>query len=107
MVKVRNGIRDTNAAYPFMAYGTDWLAFAHIVIAVFFIGALIDPVRNVWVIHAGMIACVLTVVLAMSCGPIRGIPFYWTLIDSSFGVFGLVPLGLCHSYINQLAEPQP
>jgi hypothetical protein len=32
-----------SGAYPFLAYGTDWLAFAHIVIAVFFIGPLVKP----------------------------------------------------------------
>src|SRR2546428_2593238 len=40
----------TYANYPFIAYGTDWLAFAHLVIAVAFIGPLGDPVRNIWVV---------------------------------------------------------
>src|SRR3954466_12584802 len=62
---VRDGLRDTYAKYPWLAYGTDWLAFAHIVIAVFFIGPFIDPVRNVWVLRAGLIACVLVVPLAL------------------------------------------
>ena len=47
---VRDGLQDTYARYPWIAYGTDWLAFAHIVIAVFFIGSMLDPVRNVWVL---------------------------------------------------------
>src|SRR5580700_8440753 len=50
-------LREMNAIYPFMAYGYDWLAFAHLVIAVAFIGPLLDPVRNIWVIQFGMIAC--------------------------------------------------
>jgi hypothetical protein len=33
---VHHGIAQTNQEYPFMAYGTDWLAFAHLVIAVAF-----------------------------------------------------------------------
>jgi hypothetical protein len=33
--------------HPWLAYGTDWLAFAHIVIAVFFIGPFVDPVQNI------------------------------------------------------------
>jgi len=37
--------------YPFIAYGTDWLAFAHFVIAIAFIGPWRDPVRNVWVVE--------------------------------------------------------
>jgi hypothetical protein len=34
--RVHEGIAATNQQYPFMAYGTDWLAFAHLVIAVAF-----------------------------------------------------------------------
>ena len=33
-------------AFFIIAYGTDWLAFAHITIAVAFLGPLKDPVRN-------------------------------------------------------------
>src|ERR1700676_3002290 len=44
----------TNDRYPFLAYGTDWLAFAHVVIAIAFIGPYIDPVRNKWVITFGL-----------------------------------------------------
>jgi hypothetical protein len=39
-----------------------------------------------------MIACVAIIPLAFICGPIRQIPFYWRLIDCSFGVFGIIPL---------------
>ncbi|HSH39366.1 MAG TPA: hypothetical protein VK993_11325 [Chthoniobacterales bacterium] len=66
-----------------MQYGTDWLAFGHIVIAIFFAGPLIDPVRNLWVIRAGQIACVLVIPLALVCGDIRGIPLWWRAIDCS------------------------
>jgi len=95
---VHAGLDDTYARYPFMAYGTDWLAFAHIVIGVCFIGAVRDPLKNVWVITWGMIACVLVVPLALVCGPLRGIPFYWQLIDCSFGVFGIIPLWLARRW---------
>ena len=57
LLTVREGLGATNRAYPFLAYGTDWLAFAHLVIAVLFVGPLRDPVRNRWVIEWGMIAC--------------------------------------------------
>ena len=83
---VRDGLADTDARHPWMAYGTDWLAFAHLAIAVFFIGPWRDPVRNIWILHAGLIACIGVVVLALVCGPIRGIPLYWRLIDCSFGI---------------------
>jgi len=104
LVFVRNGLRETNSRYPFIAYGTDWLAFAHLVIAVVFIGPLRDPVRNIWVIHFGLIACMLVVPLALICGPIRDIPFYWRLIDCSFGVFGFIPLWLARKYTLELAS---
>lgn len=95
-------IIDTNTKYPFMSYGTDWLAFAHIVIAVVFIGPLRDPIRNIWVIQFGMIACIMVFPLAFICGHIRYIPFYWQLIDCSFGVLGFIPLFLCYRWIQQL-----
>ena len=53
ILTVRDGLRESYTRHPWLAYGTDWLAFAHIVIAVFFIGPLVDPVRNVWVLRAG------------------------------------------------------
>jgi hypothetical protein len=95
ILAVRDGLGDTYAKYPWIGYGTDWLAFAHLVIAVFFIGPLVDPVRNVWVLKAGLIACGLVIPLALIGGPIRGIPFAWRLIDCSFGVFGALPLWYC------------
>lgn len=100
---VHTGLTAVARDYPFLFYGMDWLAFAHLVIAIAFIGPYRDPVRNIWVIEFGLIACVLVIPLAMICGPIRGIPFFWRLIDCSFGVFGCVPLWLCRSYIKQLA----
>jgi hypothetical protein len=100
--RVHEGIAATNRAYPFMEYGTDWLAFAHLVIAVAFLGPLRDPVRNRWVLVFGVIACVGVVPLAFIAGPIRGIPFYWRLIDSSFGIFGAVPLVICLRYVDRL-----
>jgi hypothetical protein len=95
ILTVQAGLRESYATYPWLAYGTDWLGFAHIVIAIFFIGPFIDPVRNVWVLRAGLIACVLVIPLALICGAIRDIPFGWRLIDCSFGIFGFVPLYYC------------
>ena len=99
LTRVDNAIKDTNAHYPFMAYGYDWLAFAHLVIAMAFIGVLRDPVRNKWVIEFGMLACVAVFPLAFIAGAVRGIPVYWRLIDCSFGVIGLIPLALCYRKI--------
>ena len=95
ILTVRNGLRDVSQRHPWMAYGTDWLAFAHIAIAVFFLGPLVQPVRSIWVLQAGLIVCVLVVPLALVCGAIRQIPLGWRLIDCSFGVFGAIPLYYC------------
>lgn len=92
----------TNASYPFLAYGTDWLAFGHLVIATAFLGPYIDPVRNKWFVTFGLIACAGVVPLALIAGGIRGIPFGWRLIDCSFGVFGCIPLLLVQRDIRQL-----
>jgi len=102
--RVYDALADTNSRYPFLAYGTDWLAFAHLVIAVVFIGPFRDPVRNKWVLTFGVIACAGVLPLAFIAGPLRGIPFYWRLIDSSFGVFGAIPLLLCLGYVRRLEQ---
>ncbi|MEU1418188.1 hypothetical protein [Streptomyces sp. NPDC005731] len=102
--RVRRGLDATDAEQPFVLYGTDWLAFAHLVIAVAFYGPYRDPVRNIWVVEFGMIACAGIVPLALICGPIRGIPFWWTVIDMSFGVIGIVPLYVVRKKIKRLEE---
>ncbi len=99
---VRAGLEYNAEHFPFYAYGTDWLAFAHIVIATSFLGPLRDPVRNIWVIHYAMIACVGIIPLSFICGPMRGIPFGWLLIDCSFGVFGIIPLIAIHKMTRRL-----
>lgn len=101
---IYEAVRTTNANYPYLSYGTDWLAFAHIVIGVIFIGPLRDPVRNVWCVQFGMIACFMVFPLALIAGPIRHIPVYWQLIDCSFGVFGFIPLYICYRTIKQLEK---
>ncbi len=104
VVRVREGLNDGYGRYPFLAYGTDWLAFGHIVIALAFIGPLRDPVRNIWIIEWGMLACIGVIPLALIAGPIRDIPFYHQLIDCSFGVVGIVPLWICRSWIVLLGK---
>lgn len=103
---IKESITKMNLGNPQFAYGYDWLAFAHLVIALMFIGPYRDPIRNKWVIQWGMIACVAIIPLAMICGPIRHIPFYWRLIDCSFGVFGIIPLIFCMKYINLMENEQ-
>ncbi|MER6072045.1 hypothetical protein ABT187_24970 [Streptomyces sp. NPDC001817] len=100
--RVRDGLDTADTDYPFLLYGTDWLASAHLVIAVAFYGPYRDPVRNIWVVEFGMIACAGIIPLALVCGPIRGIPFWWSVIDMSFGVFGVIPLYVVRKKIKRL-----
>jgi hypothetical protein len=99
---VHQGLRATYRAYPFMGYGTDWLAFGHLVIAFIFVGAFIDPVRNKWIVYAGQVACVSVIPVALICGEVRGIPLGWRAIDCAFGVFGFIPLWFASRFIRQL-----
>jgi hypothetical protein len=106
-LRVDHALADTNALYPFLAYGTDWLAFAHIVIAILFIGPYRDPLRNKWVVTFGLICSAGIFFLALIAGPIRGIPLYWRLIDCSFGlVCGAVLLHV-HRMTAKLEQKQP
>lgn len=45
--RVISDFGSAGGAYPFLFYGTDWLAFGHFTIALGFIGALRDPVRSI------------------------------------------------------------
>ena len=90
--RVHEGLVATGQRYPFLAYGTDWLAFAHLVLAIAFVGPWRDPVRNKWVLQFGLIACAAVVPLALIAGAVRGIPLGWRLGDCCFGVCGTIPL---------------
>lgn len=104
--RVHEGLVATNAQYPFLAYGTDWLAFAHLVIAVAFLGPYFDPVRNKWIVTFGLIACGAVIPLALIAGGMRGIPFGWRMIDCSFGLLGAIPLVLCTRLIFAMERKQ-
>jgi hypothetical protein len=102
--RVNQGLSAMNADYPFLSYGTDWLAFAHLAIAVAFVAPYIDPVRNKWVITFGLIACAGVLPLALIAGSLRGIPLPWRLVDCSFGILGSVPLLLCKRSIRAIEQ---
>jgi hypothetical protein len=93
------GVQKTNSAYPFIAYGSDWLGFAHLVIAIVFIGPLRDPIRNRWVVEFGIIACVLIFPFAFLAGHVREIPIFWRFIDCTFGIVGGAILFDCNHKI--------
>ena len=99
---IQRSLHATAEQHPALFYGTDWLAFGHIVIAIAFIGAWRDPVRNSWLIDFGLIACALVIPWALVFGHLRGIPLGWRLIDCSFGVLGAVPLYFCKQLIHDL-----
>lgn len=103
---IAGAISDVGRSYPQLFYGTDWLAFAHVVIAVAFIGPYRGPVRNRWVIEWGLWCCALVVPLAFLWAPVRDIPFFWRCVDASFGVLGAIPLWLVWKRIKQM-ESRP
>lgn len=104
IIKVHDGIVATNQAYPFIAYGTDWLAYAHVMIAILFIGVLKDPVKNKWIVTWGILNCIIIFPVALIAGPIRGIPFFHQMIDCLFGVLGIILLLLIKKRIHILEK---
>jgi hypothetical protein len=104
MARINHGVQNGYGQYPFLAYGTDWLAFGHVAIAIAFIGVLRDPLRNIWVVNFGLIVCLLVIPWTLIFGPIRGIPFFWQFIDMSFGIFGLIPLWIVRQSIRKLPQ---
>jgi hypothetical protein len=60
------------------------------------------------VLSGGMgLLTVLVIPLALICGPIRGIPWGWQLLDCSFGLLGVVPLLVVRRMIRKLERPSP
>jgi len=101
---VNHGLEVTYAQFPFIAYGTDWLAFGHLVIAMFFIKPLLSPQGNVWVLKCGLVACAAVIPLTLIAGEVRGIPMYWRLIDCGFGIFGAIPLLYCLHLVRKMEQ---
>ncbi len=99
---VNKGLTQTSGHYPFMRYGFDWLAFAHLLIAIAFIGPLRDPVKNEWVITWGMTISVLSVVMALSWERMREIPLWWSSIDAAICFVSFIILLLCSRWIKKL-----
>ncbi len=102
VLRVQSAIEETAKNHPILFYGTDWLGFAHIVIAIAFVGPYRDPVRNKWVVDFGLLACAAVLPAAILAGEIRGIPWLWRAIDCSFGVFGAIPLFYLRCAIRRL-----
>ena len=107
LLRIQTALHATTEQHPPLFYGTDWLAFGHIVIALVFVGAWRDPVQNRWLFDFGLIACALVIPWALLFGELRGIPLWWRLIDCSFGVLGALPLLLARKLTQELAYPSP
>ncbi len=65
------------------------------IIALAFIGPLRDTVKNKRIIDGAILAYITVIPLALFAGPIRQITSFHVLIDSSFGLPGLIPLFIC------------
>jgi hypothetical protein len=102
--RVYTGIHETHERYPFISYGTDWLAFAHIMIAVAFIGPWRDPIKNIWVIEFGLVSCICIFPFAFIAGAVREIPLYWRVVDCCFGFVGGILLWRCYRKIKKLEK---
>lgn len=90
LTKVHDGLKDTNERYPFIAYGTDWLAFGHLMIALVFVGAWRDPVRNKWLFDYGLVAGLLALMTVLLLG---FAPVAWVFSQSTESV---VMMGFLH-----------
>ena len=90
------GLEVTARDHSFLLYAGDWLAFAHIMLAVLFVGAIHDPLRNIWVVKFGLICCAALIPLALICGPLRGVPFFWRIIDCAFAPMAGIPLWMAY-----------
>jgi hypothetical protein len=103
LLRVNGAYKEVELVQPFLLYGYDWLAFAHFILAILFIGPFCDPIKNIWVLQFGLIACVLVFPWAFIAGSFRGIPLGWRLIDCSFGFFGFIFLWVCYSQAKKLS----
>jgi hypothetical protein len=102
LTTVHSGLEETSSRWPFFFYGTDWLAFGHFAIALAFVGAYRDPIRNRWLFTFGLLTSALVVPWALTFGMARGIPLWWRLIDCCFGLGCLLPLWFCDRWSRQL-----
>jgi len=104
--EVLQSVQQTGKDYPFLFYGYDWLAFAHFVLAILFIGPYRNPVKNKWVVEFGIIACLLVIPFALIAGHFRGMPLWWRFVDCMFGITGTIVLVICLKKIKKLEEEE-
>lgn len=100
--QLRLSVSETYSLYPVIAYCMDWLAYACVVFVIFLLGAIKNPVENIWIVKGFMIACLLGFALPFIVGPARDIPIFWRFIDSSFGMIGFLFLLASYRLIKKL-----
>ena len=100
---IQQDMRLLEQSNSFVLYVADWLAFAHLVLVVLFLMALKNPIRNVLVVRFGILCSLSVPVLAITCIPMRGIPLFWILIDSSFALCA-IPLWIALKDIRKLEQ---
>jgi hypothetical protein len=105
-LQILNSLEVIEREHSPILYGYDWLAFAHICLAILFAGAMRDPVRNIWIIQCGLIMCALIPILAAICIPIRGIPFFWFFIDFAFVPATALPLWIALRDVREIVRHQ-
>jgi len=76
LARINHGVQNGYGQYPLLAYGTDWLAFGHAAIALACVGPLREPIRNIWIVEFGIMACLLVIPWTVFFGVLCGIPFF-------------------------------
>ena len=66
-----------------------------------------DPLRYPWVTTYGIAACIAVLPFAIVFGAIRGIPLFWRVVDTLFGIGGLVVLLVLRHHLSALGQPAP
>lgn len=93
---IYEGVSLVHHQYPVILYGLDWLGFAHIAIALAFVGPIKKPLEHYWVVEWGLWVCLLCVPAIFFYGYSRGIPLFWSVIDCMFPLVALVPLSIAY-----------
>jgi len=92
VIKMNSIAQLIESKYSFVSYGSDILGLIHLMLALLFVGPLTDAVKNIWVIHFGMLLCIAFVPVSIVSGLLRGVPFVWCLIAILFAALGFVLL---------------